>query len=89
MTEVLLGQTVKLRATVTEDGTAATPAAVVFRVRNPAGTVTTPTPSLVSGVYVASVTLNQVGRWHWRAETTTPDGVAEAAIDVIPSAVLS
>jgi hypothetical protein len=89
MTQVLLGQTVKLRATVTEDGVAATPSAVVFRVRSPSGTVTTPSVSLVAGVHTATVTLNQAGRWHWRAETTAPDGVAEAAIDVSPSAVVS
>lgn len=66
------GDLVKLTATFVDDetGEVADPTSIVFTVRAPDGTVTTPGQSKLStGVYraLADTTPGPVGRWRWKA----------------------
>lgn len=55
------------------------PTAVVLRIKDPAGTVTTPVPTHPSvGVYTHDLSLNAEGEWHYRFEGT---GTIEAAAE--------
>ena len=68
-----VGSQVNVTATFTVVATGATinPTAVTFTVRKPDGTQTTPTPSnLSTGVYQATLTIDQAGTWRWRATGT-------------------
>jgi hypothetical protein len=52
-------------------GAVASPTTVVAKLKDPAGTVTTPTPTQSgTGVYYVDITLNAEGRWYVRFEGT-------------------
>lgn len=79
-----LNEEVEIKTTLTdEDGNLLTPLTVGLVVSAPDGTETTPSVNNPSeGVYVAFVTPDQAGRWFWKWEVSTPDGVEWGFIDV-------
>ena len=72
------GDRARLKATFSDDaGALADPTAVVLRIKDPTGAVTTPAPTRDSlGVYSYALSLNAEGEWHYRFEGT---GAVEAA----------
>jgi len=73
-----VGDGVRATCTFTDlAGAVANPTAVAVKLRDPAGTVTTPTPTNSgTGVYYVDITLTSEGRWYVRFEGT---GVVIAA----------
>jgi hypothetical protein len=80
-----IGDTVRLTCTFTNlSGTGTNPTAVTFRLKSPAGTVTTPTPSSSgSGVYYTDVNLSSAGEWRYEFAGTGAVVAASAGSIVV------
>lgn len=71
------------------------PAAVVLRVKDPSATVTDYAYGVAAelirdaiGEYHMHIEFDAVGKWAWRWEVGTPDGVVEGAVSIKRSIVL-
>jgi hypothetical protein len=75
-----VGDGIRITATFTDlSGVVADPSAVVFKVKDPKGTVTIPSTAKDStGTYHADLTLTRPGTWLYRWEGT---GAVQAAIE--------
>jgi hypothetical protein len=63
--------------------TLVTPTAVVLKVRDPTGTITTPAPTAVStGVYTAVFTVATAGEWSWQWTATGTVEVTEKPVTI-------
>lgn len=80
----------------TPSGAPIDPASVLVKIKAPDGTVTTHAYGIdaevvrdAAGKYHMHQEFSAVGKWAWRWEVGTPDGVVEGAINVGRSRVLS
>lgn len=82
--QFFIGQQIKIRLVFrNQAGQIINPTAVTAKVKNPDGTVTTPTASLVDGGYEASITPTMAGRYYVRGEGSgTPAVAVEGSFDV-------
>lgn len=75
-----------------QDGTLVDPSSVTLTIRDPEGTVTTPTPDNPStGVYEHEIDFDEAGWWRWQWSGTTSEGtvIAECQECVEPSSVVA
>lgn len=70
--EYVVGQTVRLKASITVDSVLTNPAAITLKVRKPDGAISTHAPSQdgVTGKYVFLIPVDQHGTWRYRYEGT-------------------
>jgi uncharacterized protein YfaS (alpha-2-macroglobulin family) len=83
--EYEMGDTVRLKTSITVDDVLTNPTTITLKVRKPDGTITTETPVQdgVTGKYRFDIVVNQHGTWSYRFEGTGPAaGVGERSFIV-------
>lgn len=86
---LMVGGTARVEGRFTVDGVLTDPDAITLRIKNPAGTITTPAPVQVStGVYEYVQDLDQDGLWAWEMiGTGTAAGAFGDTFTVVPSII--